>query len=102
MTEEEDGLTPEARACLRDLAGGPLMLWMDWASDGERRRVFSYYRVGAERHQASAVIQLGVKQLAEFKPPEFDLLVLTPLGRDYARRRGWLKDEPSPGPAPSG
>ena len=77
--ESPVALTAEQRACLVDLAGGALALLSEWASDGDRRRIFFYSRAGAGRHFSRAILDLGALGFCE-TGPHYDDFVITEAG----------------------
>ncbi len=78
------------RACLQDLARGPLRLFTAWSFEGERKMRFFYARAvdgPREEHIGRTILSLGAKGLCE-TGPEFDDFVITEAGRAWLKANG--------------
>jgi hypothetical protein len=78
-------------ACLKDLAGGPLVLSTAWNARAKRREVVGYTRAGAGVHQGREIRTLGKRGFVE-PSDDFGDFRITEAGR------AWLAAHAVPAP----
>ena len=83
-------LGPSQRACLIDLARGPLRLFTGWSRDGERKMRFFYARAvegPRDEHIGRTILSLGAKGFCE-TGPDYDDFIITDAGRAWLKSNG--------------